>query len=136
MGNRIKSRRRIHLSSLMIPCLVLWGCVSNAQSGQTAARDRLADASHICRDTMALNLANVPYDMCVRSLIQNLPTADQSGLLADARTAKPGASESATLSLEEKSCAQFGVMPGAAEFATCASNLRASLNEADNSVLQ
>ena len=124
MDAGLGARRRLRISLLMIPCLAIGGGALHAQNGQIAAPDRLADASHICRATMGLNPANAPYDVCIRSLIQNEPSG------------KADAPPIAQLTPVELSCAQFGVKPGTAEFGTCASNLGATMDEVNHPVPQ
>jgi len=124
-------RSRAHRTGpVAVLCLILGGCATGTPNGPTAMPNRLADASQICRDTMGLNPANAPHDLCVQSLLQNLTALDQPSLPVGEQTAKielPGAvPESDT----QKSCARFGFAPGSKSFETCAGNLGASLFEA------
>jgi hypothetical protein len=92
--------------------------------------DRLAAASHICRDTMGLNPANAPHEQCMDSLLQNVSALDRlspspNGPLTDLNGSGklPGGPTQAA-------CAQFGLRPDSDAFATCVSNLDATIFEA------
>ena len=107
----------------LLAVLYLAGCASGAPDRQMA--DRHADAGAICSDTMGLKAANVPYDLCVQSLLQNLTALKQPSL-----SAEPIAMVELPESGTQKSCARFGLAPGSSAFETCADNLDASLFEA------
>ena len=113
--------RRAALSCAMLAALSLAGCATGTPDRQMATADRLADAGAICRDTMGLSAANAPYDLCVRSLLQNAVAQDHA--ILEMPDAMP---ESDT----QKSCARFGLALGSDAFQSCAGNLEASLFEA------
>jgi hypothetical protein len=119
----IGTRHRAHLriAPFIILCLASTGCAASAPA---ATPDRLAAASRICRDTMGLNPANVPHEQCVDSLLQNASAVDWLSPSANGPLANPPAGGT------QAACAQFGLRPDSAAFATCTSNLDETIFEA------
>jgi hypothetical protein len=113
------------IASLAAFCVFISGCAAAAPSEPVTAPARIADAGTICRDTMGLTPSNMPYDSCVRSLLQNLTVLELPAVVA-VRMAKIVLPDSDT----RKSCAIFGLAQGSSALQTCADNLDASLFEA------
>jgi hypothetical protein len=119
MNTQTGRRRALPFALLAVLCLA--GCAAGTPDRQAASADRLADAGAICRNTMGLNAANAPYDLCVGSLTQNSVAPDHAVFAVSAATPESAA---------QKSCVRFGLAPDSKAIENCAVNLDASLFEA------